>query len=236
MIHVFNTGVGTASSNMFLDEKLLNELDPNGTPVLHLYNWAGLTATYGYFIEPKKFFDLTQVAKWNLDIARRPTGGGIVFHISDLAFSFLLPSNHRAFSLNTLENYQFVNGVVLEVAKEFFQIDSLELISNDGALLGPDCQHFCMARPTPYDVVYRGLKIAGAAQRRRKQGYLHQGTISLALPPFDLLNDVLLSKSDVLEAMRSYTFAPLLKVSVEARSSLEKLLAEKLTSKLNSFS
>ena len=90
-----------------------------------------------------------------------------------------------------------------------------------------------MASPTQYDVVYNGTKIAGAAQRKRKQGYLHQGTISLAYPQIDLLEDVLLSKKDVLQAMQSYTFAPLGRLWKPAqlqkiRKELEKLLADKL--------
>ena len=57
-----------------------------------------------------------------------------------------------------------------------------------------DADYFCMAKPTIYDVVYQGRKIAGAAQRRRKNGYLHQGTISLAFPQMGLLNEVLFPK------------------------------------------
>ena len=46
-----------------------------------------------------------------------------------------------------------------------------------------------MAKPTQYDIVYKGKKIAGAAQRKKTQGYLHQGTISLAAPQIDLLQE-----------------------------------------------
>jgi lipoate-protein ligase A len=101
----------------------------------------------------------------------------------------------------------------------------------------PACQNFCMAQPTQYDVVYRGMKIAGAAQRKRKQGYLHQGTISLSLPHIDLLNDVLLSKKEVVQAMLKTTFSPLgrawePKALNESRTAIEKLLAKEFMEKL----
>lgn len=236
MLQILDTGISSAEVNMRFDEKLLDELK---LPTLHLYQWARPSATYGYFIRPEKHLDLKRASIRHLDLARRPTGGGIVFHIWDLAFSFLLPSSHPAFSLNTLENYRFVNNVVLEVMRTFFSLQSpVELIPQNYPSLGPDCQNFCMAKPTQYDVVYQGTKIAGAAQRKRKQGYLHQGTISLAAPHIDLLNDILLSKKDVLEAMKAYTFAPLGRLwepheLQKTRRELQNLLADKLNLALN---
>lgn len=242
MLQVLDTGINSAEDNMRFDEKLLDALK---TPTLHLYQWARPSATYGYFIRPEKHLDLKKAQLRHLDLARRPTGGGIVFHIWDLAFSFLLPSSHPAFSLSTLENYKFVNNAVLEVMRSFFSLrEPVELyraggmIAQNAPSLSPDCQHFCMAKPTQYDVVHKGMKIAGAAQRKRKQGYLHQGTISLAYPHIDLLNDVLLSKKDVLEAMKSYTFAPLGRLwepsqLQKTRRELQKLLADKLKLALN---
>ncbi len=238
MLNVLDTGSASAEKNMQLDEKLLDQLDPKGNPILHLYEWAGPSATYGYFISPEKHLDLEKAERHHLALARRPTGGGIVFHIWDLAFSFLMPANHPLFSLNTLENYRFVNAAVLEVMRDFFSLqEPISLIPQNAASLGPDCQNFCMAKPTQYDVVYKGLKIAGAAQRKRKQGYLHQGTISLALPHMDLLKDVLLSKEDVLRAIAAYSFAPLGRIwepvqLKKARKEIQQKLANYLTTRL----
>jgi lipoate-protein ligase A len=209
-LQIVNTGASSAEANMAFDGKLLDELDPRGNPILHLYRWEAPSATYGYFIDPEKHFDLEQVSKRGLTLARRPTGGGIIFHIWDLAFSFLMPSGHPAFSQNTLENYRFVNNAVLEAMKECFSLkDSVRLIAEDSVSLSVGCRNFCMAKPTQYDVVYEGMKIAGAAQRKRKQGYLHQGSISLAFPDLSLLREVLLSEQEVLQAMETYSFAPL---------------------------
>ncbi len=230
MLQIIDTGINSALFNMSFDEKLLAELR---APTLHLYQWERLSATYGYFIRPEEHLDLKKVEKYQLDLARRPTGGGIVFHIWDLAFSFLLPATHPAFSRNTLENYLFVNRAVLEMMREFFSLQHpIELIAQNGANIGPDCQNFCMARPTQYDVVYRGMKLAGAAQRKRKNGYLHQGTIALSRPDFALLSEVLLSKDDVLAAMMAYSFAPLERVDDSIRTRLQKLLADKLENAL----
>lgn len=228
MMKILDTGISSAEDNMRFDEKLLENLSPNDDPILHLYQWKRPSATYGYFIRPENHLNFERATYHNLDLAQRPTGGGIVFHIWDLAFSFLMPSEHPAFSLNTLENYEFVNKAVLETVKSYFSLDP-ELIEEDAPSLSSECRNFCMAKPTQYDVVHKGMKIAGAAQRRRKQGYLHQGTISLVKPKLSMLEEVLLSK-DVLKAMTSYTFAPIIdrKDLNKVRLDLEKLLAEKL--------
>lgn len=224
MLRILNTGRQTASSNMLRDASLLEELDPKGLPILHLYEWDKPSITYGYFIEPEKLLNLPAIQKRGIDLARRPTGGGIVFHIWDFAFSFLMPSGHPAFSLNTLENYRFVNEAVLGTVKE-----EAEIIPESFQTASLNCVHFCMARPTQYDVVYQGRKIAGAAQRRRKQGYLHQGTISLAMPDRSLLKEVLLSEEAVIDAMIAYSFQI---KRPDARGWIQKLLTEKLEEKL----
>ncbi len=233
MLEVLNTGISSAEENMSFDAKLLENLPQKGKPILHLYDWAFPSATYGYFIEPKKHLDFEKAASHQLDLARRPTGGGIVFHIWDLAFSFLMPSQHPYFSNGTLENYQFVNKAVLEVVQSYFSLTG-ELIEQDAPSLSPTCKNFCMAKPTQYDVVYKGAKIAGAAQRKRRQGYLHQGTISLLAPQIELLKDVLLSQERVVEAMTTFTFAPIQQASrlKQVRKDLQKLLADKLIENL----
>ena len=238
---VLDTKTSSASENMLKDAALLDELDPKGAPWLHFYRWEGLSATYGYFIQPERWFHLDKVSSHGVSLARRPTGGGIVFHIWDFAFSFLMPSGHPAFSMSTLENYRFVNETVLSAVKDLFDLQSpLQLISQDAPADAWDCTHFCMALPTQYDVVYQGMKIAGAAQRRRKQGYLHQGTISLAFPDLELLQEILLSR-EVIQAMSSYTFAPLGKkcptsLLEEARRSLQERLEQKFMEKLQQIS
>ncbi len=228
MLRIIHTGTSSAIENMALDTKYLQDLE--GDPILHLYDWIGLPATYGYFISPEKYLHLEAVEKYGLSLARRPTGGGIVFHIWDYAFSFLMPSTHRFFSLNTLDNYRFVNEIVLQVVKEVFSLsDSIELIRSDFPTLGMDCQNFCMAKPTQYDVVYQGVKIAGSAQRRTKRGYLHQGTISLGFPEEKWLREILISQESVFEAMSSYSFAPLGRVySQEMLQKMRRKIAEKL--------
>jgi len=234
MLQILDTGTSAAQANMDFDGRLLENLDPDGEPILHLYEWDGPSATYGYFANPDEHLYLEQAKRLGLSLGRRPTGGGIVFHIWDWAFSFLMPSSHPKFSLNTLENYWFVNGAVLEAVSEIFRVADSALIPESFPSISQECQKFCMAKPTQYDAVCRGKKIAGAAQRKRKQGYLHQGTVSLATPDFRFLRDVLRS-THVLEAMEGYTFAPVSsgrEALEEARRKIRKKLIEKLMEKL----
>jgi lipoate-protein ligase A len=203
--NILETKAASADANMRLDEKLLQDLADHDKPILHLYEWEKESATFGYFMKPEELLNLEEAKKRGLDIARRPTGGGVVFHLWDLAFSVLVPVKSPLFSTNTLDNYNLVNQVVKEVVKEFIGREELSITPDDGPFQDFNCTHFCMARPTKYDVMLSGKKIAGAAQRKTKGGFLHQGTIALLRPDEELLAAVLPSAA-VREAMKQITF------------------------------
>lgn len=160
---------------MALDQELLDNIEE---PTLHLYEFEKPSATYGYFIRP--FDHLTEAAK-ELDLAKRPTGGGIIFHTHDLTFSLLIPAAHPGFLKNTLDSYAFVNKTVAQALTKFLGKDPSLFTQK-----GPNAP-FCMAKPTVYDVMIEGKKVGGAAQRKTKKGLLHQASIQLGMPSIEFL-------------------------------------------------
>lgn len=217
-----DTGAASAEKNMRLDAEMLEKVQQ---PILHFYEWERPSITYGHFIEPSKFLNLSSAEARGIDCARRPTGGGIVFHLWDLAFSVLVPAQSNFFSLNTLDNYAFVNQAVLRAVQKFLgEEKEFSLTPTDHAAAMEDCKRFCMAQPTKYDVVLQGRKIAGAAQRKTRQGFLHQGTIALMMPEMDILRDVL-HDGGIAAAMMAHTY-PLMgpKSLQEARNELKQHL------------
>lgn len=197
----------SAEQNMHFDAELLEKALGFSVPVLHFYQWKCPSATYGYFANPASLLFLEQIE--SLDLAKRPTGGGVIFHMWDFAFSVLVPASSPLYSSNTLNNYALINSVVLSSVKYFLEeSESLYLTPQDGIATSSDCKHFCMAKPTQYDVMWKNKKIAGASQRKTKKGFLHQGSICLQLPDRRYLNRVIRSK-EVIDAMYVHT-APLL--------------------------
>lgn len=231
---ILDTGVARAETNMALDAQLLATLAERKRPLIHFYEWEGDSATYGVLVKPEEYLNLEAARERGVTLARRPTGGGIVFHIWDLAFSVLVPATCPLFSKNTLENYALVNNAVRAAVQEFLaQGIDCSLIPEDGSALEQACQRFCMAMPTKYDVVVGGRKVAGAAQRKTKGGFLHQGTIALTLPDRELLSALLPKGSQVLDAMLQSTFPLLPKGATEqeqrdAKASLKQLLVKYL--------
>jgi len=241
MWEIFDTGMASAERNMRIDAELLEKAADSSAPILHFYRWERPSATYGYFINPAQHLDLASTSRDGLELARRPTGGGIVFHLWDLAFSVIVPSSAPFFSENTLSNYAFINRAVSQAVERFMgRQGNTALIPEDAPAFDGSCARFCMALPTKYDVVLHGRKIAGAAQRQKKQGFLHQGTISLKAPSEGQLRSWLLQGSRVLEAMQAYTFA-LLPAAADAaslekaRSALQEILYQSLIDQSHNY-
>ncbi len=213
-LEILISPAAAASQNMAQDEALLVSLASRPRCVIHFYRWKYCSATYGYFIDPHKHLRIEGIQKWQLQLERRPTGGGIIFHQHDMAFSVLIPSKHPAFTLNILESYHVINTAVSEAIKDFRKVAQRPALLPDCSHANDrHCLHFCMAKPTKYDIMIDGRKVGGGAQRRTKHGLLHQGSISLTMPSEEFLNDVLLLDTQVAASMQHYSY-PLLGSSV----------------------
>ncbi len=202
---LYPTGTRSASKNMSLDASLLEQLPQRAGPLLHTYGWSRPSITYGYFIRPEEWIDMDAAHELGVDLARRPTGGGITFHFGDLAFSALVPAAYPCFSSCTLENYAWINSAVANAVSRCFNLDGVCHLFPPSEESAPFAE-FCMAHPTKYDVVLQGRKIGGAAQRRTKHGFLHQGTICLRKPPEAMLKRLLRHYDRVAPLMDAFSY------------------------------
>ncbi|MBM3193616.1 MAG: hypothetical protein FJZ59_05235 [Chlamydiae bacterium] len=226
MWSVVNSGKKSAKENMDRDEKFLQELKPDDFPILHFYDFEKPSATFGVFMKPELFLTKTH----GLDLAKRPTGGGMLFHLWDLTFSVLIPKNHYGYSDDVMKNYKFINELVLQAVEPFVTLSVPDLLVIEAPPKDEACRHFCFAKPTKYDVMIGGKKIAGSAQRRKKNGFLHQGSISIIAPDFDFLKTLFKEKNLVVEAMKDFTYIltdqDLEKSKQALRDSLQKVICQ----------
>ena len=153
---------------MAVDEWLLETAI---APVLRVYQWRGKWASLGYF------GDLAQARKSLLDVTwvRRWTGGGVVDHRADWTYTVVAPSGEALASLRGAESYRRIHEALVATLRD--EQREVRLSAGDtqtGAAM-------CFDNPVSHDLVGGdGRKLAGAGQRRTRQGLLHQGSVALA--------------------------------------------------------
>ena len=169
---------------MALDEALLEFAAFIGQPVLRFYGWTQPAATFGYF---QKFSEVAATTALR-PLIRRPTGGGLVPHDADWTYSFTVPPGHEWHSLKAEASYRRIH--------DWLRLAFAEL--NVETELAPCCKKSlpgqCFAGHEKFDLLWRGKKIAGAAQRRNQSGLLIQGSVQP--PPLPL------KRADFAVAMR----------------------------------
>ena len=156
----------SAAMNMAVDEALLEHC---ASPALRFYGWRGPSLSFGYF---GKFADIARETKGR-EFVRRWTGGGSVLHGRDLTYSLVTPTSDPASAQAPPAIYAALHGAI----REALRADGKETELADTA--GPKISDACFANPVRDDLIFRGRKIAGAAQRRTRGGFLHQGSIQL---------------------------------------------------------
>lgn len=194
---VLDSGRKSALENMEEDFLLLKNLARAKEPILRFYEWTSLSATHGYFMDPFRFLNAESAKRHHLQIARRPTGGGLLFHLKDFTFSLFIPSTHPEYIDNVKESYRLINEIVLKAVENTFHVHP-SLVFDKADSPSPR-GGFCMANPTVFDLMLGGKKIGGAAQRRTKEGLLHQGSINLGVLNESLLNDLLQAHPSIVE-------------------------------------
>jgi lipoyl(octanoyl) transferase len=155
-----------AALNMAIDEALLEHAI---VPILRFYGWRRPALSFGYF---GKFADVAMEME-RRDVVRRWTGGGIVPHGEDLTYSLVTPAVDPASSHGPTAIYAALHGAIRDALRK--EGNKAEL----AARASPKISEACFANPVRDDVMLSGRKIAGAAQRRTRAGFLHQGSIQI---------------------------------------------------------
>ncbi len=162
-----------AALNLATDEALLECL--TDTPLLRIYRWEQAAVSFGYFdaVEP------VRSAYPGRELVRRWTGGGIVEHGQDFAYSLLVPRTHGLTDLRAEESYRLLHGAVaVALSAAAPDVPALEEHQPTTAASG-EASRACFVNAVRHDLLLEGRKIAGAAQRRTRRGWLHQGSVQM---------------------------------------------------------
>ena len=166
--------------NMAVDEVLLQQRKAGaGISTLRLYSWQKRTVTLGYFQRIDKAL-AGFCGQNNIDLIRRPTGGGFVLHDQELTFSLVFNRQDlRARAQHQAVEYFRVIATCLQKALLSLGVPvSLE----ENVFSGKDNNFFCFNNPTKYDLLVDGKKVCGSAQRRYRDTILQQGSLILRTP------------------------------------------------------
>lgn len=148
-----------APTQMAIDEAIAMARLKEGTPdTVRLYRWNPSAVSIGYFQSIEKEVNLPACEKYGVDVIRRITGGGAVYHDynGEITYSLVAPEADPKMPADILESYELICGAIV----------------NGLARLGVDAEF----KPVN-DIVAGDKKISGNAQTRRHGVILQHGTI-----------------------------------------------------------
>lgn len=163
----------TPAEQMACDEALAGVAE---APVFRTYRWAEPAVTFGY----AQRLQNVQTLAHGRPVMRRWTGGGTVFHGSELTLGLAIPARGAFTCLSSAQIYQAIHEALLPAIRKI--IPEAKLVSLEDCRCGP----VCFESPVAYDIVAGPRKILGGALRRSRQGVLYQGSLHADISPLAL--------------------------------------------------
>ena len=182
-------------TNMAWDEALLNAAvaDPS-TAWLRVYGWSDPWLSLGYFQEiARRDGD----PRWrDAPTVRRMTGGGALWHDRELTYAVVLPAGHPYVKRSTLA-YEAVHDAIgdLLVQRGLPARRRCRDAGDEPPMMMKDKEadskpkrtaerpFLCFLDHDPNDLVARGVKVLGSAQRRRDRTLIQHGGLLLRASP-----------------------------------------------------
>jgi lipoate-protein ligase A len=181
---IAGSGEGAADGawQMALDEALLDRLARGaGRPGLRFYRFAPATLSLGRHQPLEAAADPAWCRSRGVDLVRRPTGGGAVLHeAGDLTYALVAPLGPPGPGAAVSEVSSAI-ARALQAGLARLGVDS-EIVER-GAGGRPRDAVACFARPSRHELLWRGRKLTGSAQLRRRRAVLQHGSLPLSLDP-----------------------------------------------------
>jgi len=147
----------SAALNMGIDHSILENVSRNESPpTIRFYGWQPSAITIGTFQCRDDEVDLFETKLQGIDVVRRITGGGAVYHDNDGEITYSIIAPESMFDKDILLSYKQICSYVINAFKSIDINASFKPIN---------------------DILVDGKKISGNAQTRRKGVLLQHGTI-----------------------------------------------------------
>ncbi|HBB68348.1 MAG: hypothetical protein A2X28_08300 [Elusimicrobia bacterium GWA2_56_46] len=160
-----------AYEQMAADEVLCDTLPSPHT--LRFYNWSGPGVTFGYSQRIASVRAGIGPEKAALPLVRRPTGGGIVLHETDLTFSFIF--HQPGVYFEPAGTYDRLHRAITGgYARAGIGFELLNEKTADYKTENPVMN--CFSRPVNLDILYNGKKVLGGALRKFGDYMLYQAS------------------------------------------------------------
>lgn len=145
---------------MGIDEAVSESVAAGGQPTIRFWRWQPSAVSIGYFQCINDEVDVGLCKESNVDVVRRRTGGGAVYHDYNGEITYSVIGHEKLFSKGITESYLEICGWIITG------------LSN----LGINAEF----KPIN-DIIVAGKKISGNAQTRRNGILLQHGTILYGL-------------------------------------------------------
>ncbi len=164
-----------AFMNMAIDEAILNHVVKKKSPnTLRFYRWNPSAVSIGFFQNVYEEVNIELCKKLKIDVVRRITGGGAVFHDynGEITYSIIYNENNPEIPKEISKAYFFTCKGIINALKR----KGWKAIFQTGKI------HSCP------NIELQGYKISGNARTRKHSVVLQHGTILLKVRPEVMFN------------------------------------------------
>jgi len=177
---IIRSGASSAEYNMELDEKIFNQYLNDGIGVFRIYGWERASFTYGFSQDPKNEIDLVRCQRDGVQVAKRITGGGILFHNDEITYSFVCNKSDIGEPQGVFVAYRNICKFLMRFY-ESLGLAPVFALEAEGFKNKSATHQLCSASHEKYDIVIGGRKIGGNAQKRRRQVIFQHGVIPCSI-------------------------------------------------------
>ncbi len=166
-----------AFMNMALDEAIVEGVaEKTSPPTIRFYTWSPAAVSIGYFQGIRNEVNLEECEKQGVDVVRRRTGGGAVYHDPDGEITYSIIAPESCFAKGILDSYREICGCIVDALKALGISAEFSPIN---------------------DVLVGGKKISGSAQTRKEGVLLQHGTLLLNVEPEKMFSLLRVSKEKI---------------------------------------
>jgi len=171
----------SAYENMAIDEYLTRFYLETGVPVLRLYAWRPDALSVGRF-QDKDTLNLEAIKNDKLQLVRRMTGGGAIYHSDEVTYSLCFRDSDFGWKdLTVKDSYKKLNSFIVNAFKKSGL--SAAFACDSGAFKEQGRSALCYAGFEMFDITVNGKKLGGNAQARIKDMVFQHGSIPLRAKP-----------------------------------------------------